>query len=243
MPSVNGLLGRARRFIDNSALSAAARSVRHERLTYLSPRKLRRLETALREVLRRGVPGDVLEFGMALGGSAIVLAGHARGHGRGFHGFDVFAMIPPPTSEKDDEKSRERYQTIADGRSKGLGGDVYYGYRDDLYGDVCRSFSRHGLEVDGATVRLHRGLFEHTLPKAGIERVAFAHIDCDWYDPVAYCLNSIAECIEPHGAIVLDDYHDYGGCRAATDEFVRAHPDFDFEDGDNVILRRAAINA
>lgn len=243
MPTVNALLGRARRFIDNSALSAAARSVRRERLTYLSPRKLRRLETALQEALRRGVPGDVLEFGMALGGSAIVLAGHARRGGRAFHGFDVFGMIPPPASAKDDEKSRERYRTIADGRSKGLGGDVYYGYRDDLYGDVCRSFARHGLEVDDATVRLHKGLFEDTLPKAAIARVAFAHIDCDWYDPVAYCLNGIADHIGPHGVIVLDDYHDYGGCRTATDEFLRARPDFAFEDGDNVMLRRAAVSA
>ena len=148
MPSVNTLVTRARRVIDTSLLSATARSVRREHLTYLSPRKLRRLETVLQEILRLDVPGDVAEFGMALGGSAIVLATHARRRGRGFHGFDVFGMIPPPTSEKDDDKSRDRYRKIATGESKGLGGDLYYGYRDDLYADVCRSFTRFGLEID-----------------------------------------------------------------------------------------------
>ena len=188
MPSVNTLVTRARRVIDTSLLSATARSVRREHLTYLSPRKLRRLETVLQEVLRLDVPGDVAEFGMALGGSAIVLARHATRRGRGFHGFDVFGMIPPPTSEKDDDKSRDRYRKIAAGESKGLGGDLYYGYRDDLYADVCRSFTRFGLEIDNSMVSLHKGLFEETLPNAAIERIAFVHIDCDWYDPVAYCL-------------------------------------------------------
>jgi O-methyltransferase len=243
MPSVSSLFARARRAIDNSALSAAARSVRGERLTYLSPRKLRRLESTLQDVLRRGVAGDVAEFGMALGGSAIVLAGHARQAGRTFHGFDVFGMIPPPTSDKDDEKSRERYRAIADGRSKGLGGDVYYGYRDNLYDDVRRSFASHGLAVDDAAIVLHKGLFEDTFPDAGIEQIAFAHIDCDWYDPVRYCLNGVAERISPGGVVILDDYHDYGGCRVATDEFLQARPDFSFEDGDNVILRRTLPNA
>ena len=52
MPSVSSLFSRARRAIDNSALSGAARSVRRERLTYLSPRKLRRLESKLQAIAR-----------------------------------------------------------------------------------------------------------------------------------------------------------------------------------------------
>jgi asparagine synthase (glutamine-hydrolysing) len=37
---------------------------------------------------------------------------------------------------------------------------------------------------------------------------------------------------------VLDDYHDYGSCKRATDEFLGSHKDFSFEDGKNVVLRR-----
>jgi O-methyltransferase len=77
------------------------------------------------------VSGDVLEFGVALGGSAIVLAGIAGLAHRRFYGFDVFEMIPAPTSEKDDEKSKQRYNLIASGKSEGIGGDLYYGYRNN----------------------------------------------------------------------------------------------------------------
>lgn len=242
MPRLSSVIWRTRHMLETSRLSATARSVRRERLTYLSPWKLRRLEIALKEVLKENVPGDIAEFGIALGGSAIILSKKANDHGRRFHGFDVFGMIPPPQSAKDGQKARDRYKTIASGESKGLGGDLYYGYRDNLYDEVCRSFAKYGLAVDGPMVNLHKGLFENTLPAAGIEKIAFAHIDCDWYDPVSYCLNSLADRISPGGVILIDDYHDYGGCRTATDEFLQARPDFAFEDGANVILRRTRLN-
>jgi hypothetical protein len=151
--------------------------------------------------------------------------------------------IPPPTSEKDDVKSKDRYEKIASGKSSGLGGDEYYGYRDNLYDDVCRSFAKYGLDVDSSNVDLHKGLFENTMPNAKMERMAFAHIDCDWYDPVMYCLNKVADRLSQNGVILIDDYHDYGGCRTATDEFLRQRGDFTFDDGENVILRRTGTIA
>ena len=85
--------------------------------------------------------------------------------GRRFHSFDVFGMIPPPTSEKDGPKSQARYAMIRAGRP-GAGA--------------------------GAGGRLR--------------------------DPVAFCLGAIGDLMNPGGAILVDDYHDYGGARAAVDE-------------------------
>jgi O-methyltransferase len=217
-------------------LSTTARSVRKERLTYLSPEKMLRLEQGVREV--RGIEGDFLEFGVALGGSSIVIATEARAQGRRFAGFDVFATIPPPTSEKDDEKARQRYAVISEGKSKGLGGDQYYGYHSDLYGEVTRSFQVHGLPVDGDKIRLVKGLFEQTWPDQAPDKIAFVHLDCDWYEPVHYCLDAVADRLSPGGIVMLDDYHDYGGCRTATDEFRARRKDFRFEDAQNPALRK-----
>ena len=215
-----------------------AQKMRDEGLTYLSERKMVRLERGLAEVQDNGVPGDFVEFGVALGGSAIVMAQAARDQGRRFAGFDVFSMIPPPTSEKDDAKSKERYEIIAAGKSEGIDGAEYYGYTENLYAKVCDSFARHGLPVDGDRTRLIEGLFEDTVPGAGLDQIAFCHVDCDWYDPVRYCLQSIADILPPGGIVLLDDYHDYGGCQRAVDEFLAARKDFKFEDGRNVILRK-----
>ena len=40
----------------------------------------------------------------------------------------------------------------------------------------------------------------------------------------------------PGGAILVDDFHNYGGSRTATEEFLRERQDFRFQDGDNVLL-------
>jgi asparagine synthase (glutamine-hydrolysing) len=220
-------------------LSGIASNVRKERLTYLVPQKLVRIERAMRRARDNQVAGDFLEFGVALGGSSIVIATEARAQQRHFAGFDVFAMIPPPTSDKDDAKSKDRYAVISGGKSKGIGGDQYYGYRSDLYSDVVASFRRFGIPVDGEKVALWKGLFEDTWPQRQPRPVAFAHIDCDWYDPVKFCLAAAAAQLSPGGILMLDDYHDYGGCRIAVDEFRAERPDFIFEDGPNPALIRA----
>jgi asparagine synthase (glutamine-hydrolysing) len=230
-----GLIGKIKRRIGLAGLKPVTRQVLKEQLTYLSVEKLRRIERAMKETA--GTPGAILEFGIALGGSGIILAQDARPE-RPFHGFDVFAMIPEPTSEKDDEKSKNRYRIIVSGQSKGLGGDVYYGYREDLYSEVQASFARHGAPVDNRLITLHKGLFEDTWKGAGVQRISLVHVDCDWYDPVKFCLEACADRMSVGGQIVIDDYHAYGGCRVAVDEFLAQRRDFDMADGENPILHK-----
>jgi O-methyltransferase len=209
------LKDRLARYRAERQLSPISREVRARRLTYLSPHRLRTLERCAAAVEDRGVAGDFLEAGVALGGSAVVL-GAAMGPGRRLHAYDVFATIPPP-GEHDPPEAHERYATIVAGSSTGIDGDVYYGYRPDLREHVTRTFEEFGMPV-GDRVRLHEGLFEDTLhPEAP---VALAHVDSDWHDPVATCLRRIAPHLSRGGFIVLDDYDDYGGCRDATDAFL-----------------------
>jgi O-methyltransferase len=48
----------------------------------------------------------------------------------------------------------------------------------------------------------------------------------------------VTDKLVPGGVIVIDDYHTYGGCQAATNEFLASNPSYKFEDGSNVILRK-----
>lgn len=236
----SSLRAKAENLVSLARISPSARSVRREGLTYLSPSKLHRLEATLGDVLKANVPGDVVEFGVALGGSGVLLAKGARKAGRAFHGFDVFGMIPPPSAKTDDADAIARFEVIKSGASKGINNQEYYGYRKDLLGEVKSTFGRHGVPVDQKVVLLHKGLFDETIPVALTGSVAFAHIDCDWFDPVTCCLDAMAERLSPGGVMLIDDYHDYGGARKATDAFLKRHRDFRVEDGPNVILRRVA---
>jgi O-methyltransferase len=230
------LVRKAKRRFDSAQLSSTARLVQAERLTYLPPRRLLTLERSLREV-RRGVDGDLVEAGVALGGSAILLASNLNGR-RQFHGYDLFGMIPPP-SERDAEHAHRRYEEIESGRSRGIGNDVYYGYLDDLYERVVASFATHGVAVDNERVFLHRGPFEETLRPD--RPVALAHVDCDWYDPVALCLDRIWPRLSEGGLVVIDDYADLDGCRRAVDAFLDDHKDGRLiQTAPNAVIRRVA---
>jgi O-methyltransferase len=102
------------------------------------------------------------------------------------------------------------------------------------------AFESRGLPVDGDRVQLHRGLFEDTLHPD--RPVAFAHVDCDWHDPVALSLARIYPHLSPGGYLVVDDYYAYGGATAAVDAFRSAHPELvvvESGQSEHMLLRRA----
>ncbi len=77
------IVDRGRRVRQEARLTPVSRRVRAEHLTYLVPERLLMLERCARDVNRHGVAGDFIEAGVALGGSAIVLA-TLMGPGRAF---------------------------------------------------------------------------------------------------------------------------------------------------------------
>jgi hypothetical protein len=217
-------LRRARAGLPAHVEEAIARA-RAEHLTYLKPDNLRELAAVVVELEQDGRPGLIVEAGAARGGSAIVLAA-AKAAERPMKVYDVFGMIPPP-GERDGEDVHERYETIARGAARGVGGDTYYGYRDDLYREVTESFGRLGVPPAEHNVELVQGLFEDTIDLD--EPVAFAHLDGDWYESTMTCLVRIAPLLVPGGRIVLDDYFKWSGCRTAVDEYFAGRDGFTFE--------------
>ena len=196
-------------------------AVRREHLTYLKQESLRELAAMVIDA----VPGLVVEAGTALGGSAIVMAA-AKDRERPMKVYDVFGTIPPP-GEHDGPDVHRRYATIAAGDARGVGGETYYGYREDLYREVADSFGRHGVPADAHNVELIQGLFEDTIELD--EPVALAHLDGDWYESTMTCLTRLAPLLPRGGRIVLDDYDTWSGCRAAVDEYFTGRDGYRFE--------------
>ncbi|MEP6501931.1 MAG: TylF/MycF/NovP-related O-methyltransferase [Betaproteobacteria bacterium] len=188
-------------------------------LTYLSRAKLLSLAATCREVEAQRIPGLFLEAGCALGGSAILIA-KCKTAERPLQVYDVFGMIPPP-SENDPERVHERYRTIIEGHAQGLGSDRYYGYELDLLKIVQGNFGKFDVDVQRQQVSFLQGMVQDTL--AGDEPIALAHLDLDWHDPVKFCLERIFPRLSIGGSIIVDDYHDWPGCRQAVDDFLAAH--------------------
>lgn len=190
--------------------------IRDKKLTYLTNKKLVNITSTCNAIKEANLPGIFIEAGCALGGSSILIS-KLKSKERPFLIYDVFGIIPPPT-EDDTKDVHDRYKTITQGKSKGIKGDKYYGYEDNLYEIV--KINLHNFEIDrkSESISLIKGLLQDTMKIE--EKVAFAHIDVDWYEPVKTCLERIFPNLVIGGSIILDDYHDWGGCRKATDEFL-----------------------
>jgi len=196
-----------------------------ERLSFLQREDLCMLARLVQETETSGRKGVILETGTALGGSAIVMAA-AKAVGRPMRVYDVFDTIPPPT-DRDGEDVHRRYDKILRGEATGHGGDVYYGYRDDLLAEVTGSFERLGVPVAANDVTLVKGLFQDTLEVD--EPVALAHLDGDWYESTMTCLERITPHLVPGGRLVLDDYFAWSGCREAVEEYFAGRRGFRLE--------------
>jgi hypothetical protein len=195
--------------------SRTVREVRRRRLTYLGYDALSDLERAVRRLEAAGVPGIIVEAGCALGGSTVVL-GLAKRPDRPLRAYDVFGLIPPP-SDADGDDIQARYQTVVRGESRGIGGDRYYGYEDNLRDKVANTLRSFGLDLEARRIELIQGLFQDTLwPEAA---VALAHIDADWYQSVRTCVERIEPRLSRGGMLVIDDYDHWSGCRKAVDEY------------------------
>jgi hypothetical protein len=214
-PLLGRILRRAKRMILPRRIPAVVHDVRQKALTYLEPHALTDLYDAVRALEERKAEGAIIEAGCALGGSAIVITAAKRAE-RPFFVYDVFGTIPPP-SDQDGADVHERYRIISSGQSTGIGGEIYYGYVDDLLGKVRENFRTCGAPPEENNVRLVPGLFQDTIHLS--EPVAFAHIDGDWYESVLTCLQRIEPFLTPGGVLVIDDYDHWSGCRKAVDEY------------------------
>ena len=195
--------------------------IRSQNLTYLSDTKLASIASTCNLIEEDNLPGIFLEAGCALGGSAILIAS-LKNPLRQLFIYDIFGMIPSPT-EQDSQDVHHRYRTIIEGNAKGIGNDKYYGYLDNLYDIVQSNLKNFGINCDENSVSLIKGLIQETMTIN--QPVAFAHVDVDWYEPVMTCLSRVFPSLVIGGSIILDDYHDWGGgCRKATDEFLRKIP-------------------
>lgn len=170
--------------------------------TMCSNARLRSLHRGVRYVVHNGICGDLVECGCARGGSAALMALTLRelGERRPLWLFDTFEGLPAPTGDDPDYH-------IADLWTGGCVGSL-----EEV---------RELLQTLGVDDRVEcvKGLFQQTLPRSRIGRIALLHIDGDWYESVKACLEHLYDKVAPGGWIQFDDYGYWQGARKAVDEF------------------------
>lgn len=180
--------------------------------TMLNHSRARALYEAVRSVVAAKIPGDLVECGVARGGSAALLALTLRSLldatssvnlPRRVFAFDTFAGLPPPTRDDPD------YEIARDwtGQCRGDEAEVRALFCDLGIADLTECI---------------KGTFQETLPVWRSGPIALLHLDGDWYESVRVCLDCLWDRVSPGGIVQIDDYGAWAGARKAVDEFMHA---------------------
>jgi O-methyltransferase len=200
------------RYYDEEA-RAVIRAVRPWTMT--SPEKLFALVVAVRYIVDRAIPGDIVECGVWRGGSMQAIARLLAARGvtdRELHLFDTFEGMPPPT-EDDVRRGGPPAAELLATRPKTA--NVWA--IADLE-DVKAGMAQ--VDYPPERIHYHPGLVEDTIPAGAPEQIALLRLDTDWYASTKHELDHLYDRVPSGGVVIIDDYDYWDGSRKAVDEFI-----------------------
>ncbi|WP_448600789.1 TylF/MycF/NovP-related O-methyltransferase [Thermoleptolyngbya sp.] len=180
--------------------------------TLLSEERLFSLYALTKQICLEDVPGNFVECGTFKGGAAALMAATIRRYSqrpRKLYACDTFEGMPDPIDV-------DKHDGIP-ANETGLGAGTLKAPIEENLAVVCAD-----LGVSDIVVPL-KGLFQHTLPQHQHEigAIALLHADGDWYESTLTIFNLLYEQVVLAGAVQIDDYGFWEGCRRAVHEFER----------------------
>jgi O-methyltransferase len=175
----------------------------------IGEKRMDQLHRCIAEVIREGVPGDLIETGVWRGGAVIFMRAALEAYGdttRRVWAADSFQGLPPPDP---------RYAADA--------GDVHHGFESLAVSleEVQANFRRYGMLDE--RVRFLKGWFKDTLPVAPIERLAVARLDGDMYESTMDALRALYPKLSLGGYLIVDDFGTVPGCAKAVEDYRQEH--------------------
>ncbi|MEJ0104617.1 MAG: TylF/MycF/NovP-related O-methyltransferase [Bacteroidota bacterium] len=159
--------------------------------------------------------GDICEFGVAQGSTSALLAHEIRRTTKNLWLFDSFEGLPAPTAKDVLEQPVNGFKSM-----KEFKGTMAYSV-----GFVKRKLQQ--IQIPLERIKIVPGFVNETIKLPHLpEKVCFAYIDFDFYEPLIIALNFLNSRIAKGGCMMVDDYGSYfTGAKAAVDEFFDANKD------------------
>lgn len=177
--------------------------------TMIGRARLDNLQACVVDVLKTGVPGDLIETGVWRGGASIFMRAVLKAYGvtdRTVWLADSFKGLPRPDpvrypADADDELWKASALAVS-------------------LDEVKANFEAYQLLDD--QVRFLEGWFCDTLPTAPVERLAVLRLDGDLYESTTDALTALYPRVSVGGYVIVDDYGAMESCRRAVEDFREA---------------------
>jgi O-methyltransferase len=144
----------------------------------------------------RNIPGDMVEFGVAYGASARVIAEY--GKGRTLHLFDTFSGLPKPSAYDSDR------------------------FYEGSYSCSLESVQEY---LSGLPCRFYEGFFPATAAPLEHGTFSFVHLDVDLYESTLEGLKFFYPRMSRGGILISHDYQSAAGVDRAFNEFFADKPE------------------
>jgi O-methyltransferase len=186
--------------------------------TLTSPERIQAVLAATRHVVQAGIPGEIVECGVWLGGSMMAVArtlGRMGESSRNLYLFDTFDGMTDATENDRDYRGNDAAGQMA--RSRRTADNIW---AIGPLEAVQRNMASTGYPAE----RIHYkvGRVEDTLPREAPERIALLRLDTDWYESTRHELEQLFPRLVPGGVLIIDDYGHWQGARRAVDEYIQA---------------------
>ena len=153
--------------------------------------------------------GDICEFGIAQGATSALLANEIIDTNKSLWLFDSFNGLSMPT-EKD---------ILIDDISNFGSMEKYAGSMATPVSSVNNKLKNIGFPNNRVKIVpgfIEKSILQNNLP----EKVSFAYVDFDFYEPIKVALNFLDKVLVENGEIIIDDYGFFStGSQFAVDEF------------------------
>jgi len=208
------------------ALSADEQALvaRCQPYTLASPERIIATADAVAHVVRRDVPGALVECGVWRGGSVLAMVLTLQRLGvddRDVYLCDTFSGMTEPTVEDTSAFDPPALGTFERARA---GGRRAW---DGLFGEEVFGLEQV-RELLGGTgyppERIHFvvGDVLETLPAQAPERLALLRLDTDWYASTKHEMEQLYPRLSVGGVLIVDDYGHWEGARRAVEEHFAA---------------------
>lgn len=185
--------------------------------TMTSPERILALIQSVKYIAKNNIRGDIVECGVAAGGSMMAAALTLRKIGteaRSLYLFDTFAGMTRPTQEDISISGIPATETFEEKRISDDSSAWCYASLDEVRENLCST------GYDEEKIHYIKGRVEDTIPQAAPSSIALLRLDTDFYESTYHELAHLFPRLELGGVLIVDDYGHWKGCKMALDEYI-----------------------
>jgi hypothetical protein len=172
-------------------------------------------------VVRRGVPGSIVECGVWRGGSvlAMIRALQRRGvEDRDVYLVDTFTGMTEPSELDLSDFDPPALATWRDSKANGKRAWEWW-FAKEVFNLKLVQETILGTGYPAERIHFVVGEVETTIPDQAPQEIAVLRLDTDWYESTHHELVHLYPRLSEGGVLIVDDYGHWQGARRAVDEY------------------------